>query len=187
MVQRLVGEIWSWVHDRSSRTRRSALWAPDRRATTTGLPILVTIGAFEALAVNTALPTIARDLDGEHSSRECQAAEAVALYGDAAEVVVARRGQRDGRRRSRRLEAIQDRRLSGGDIQPTPLMVERGCSLSQSPTRHYAPMRAFSGCAHARSPKHTGSDLPPLLLRTCAGAVFGAPVKSTRHRPARRS
>ena len=46
------------------RTRRSALWAPDRRATTIGLVILVTIAAFEALAVNTALPTIARDLHG---------------------------------------------------------------------------------------------------------------------------
>src|SRR5262245_62285446 len=46
------------------RTRRSGLWAPDRRATTTGLLILVTIAAFEALAVNTALPTIARDLHG---------------------------------------------------------------------------------------------------------------------------
>lgn len=46
------------------RTRRSALWASDRRATTTGLVILVTIAAFEALAVNTALPTIARDLHG---------------------------------------------------------------------------------------------------------------------------
>src|SRR5262249_2371583 len=31
------------------RPRRSALWAPDRRATTTGLLILVTIAAFEAL------------------------------------------------------------------------------------------------------------------------------------------
>src|SRR5262245_41443631 len=46
------------------RTGRSALWAPDRRATTTGLLILVTIAAFEALAVNTALPTIARNLHG---------------------------------------------------------------------------------------------------------------------------
>src|SRR5262249_17048697 len=46
------------------RARRSALWAPDRRATTAGLLILVTISALEALGVSTALPTIARDLHG---------------------------------------------------------------------------------------------------------------------------
>ncbi|MBP2476902.1 MFS family permease [Crossiella equi] len=42
----------------------SPLWAPDRRATTTGLLLLVTLAAFEAMGLGTALPTIIRELDG---------------------------------------------------------------------------------------------------------------------------
>src|SRR5438128_210071 len=53
-----------------SRARRSAgvkaskdgLWAPSRRAITVGLVLLVTLVAFEALAVNTALPAAAKEL-----------------------------------------------------------------------------------------------------------------------------
>ena len=43
----------------------SALWAPDRRAATTGLLLLVTLAAFEQMGVSTALPTIVHDLHGE--------------------------------------------------------------------------------------------------------------------------
>lgn len=42
----------------------SALWAPDRRATTTGLLLLITLAAFEAMGLGTALPTIIAELDG---------------------------------------------------------------------------------------------------------------------------
>jgi MFS family permease len=45
--------------------KTSALWAPDRRAATTGLLLLVTLAAFEAMGVSTALPTLVRDLHGE--------------------------------------------------------------------------------------------------------------------------
>lgn len=40
------------------------LWAPARRAMTIGLILLVTLVAFEALAVNTALPAAAKELGG---------------------------------------------------------------------------------------------------------------------------
>ena len=43
----------------------SALWAPDRRAATTGLLLLVTLAAFEQMGVSTALPTLVHDLHGE--------------------------------------------------------------------------------------------------------------------------
>ncbi|GAA3432544.1 MFS transporter [Kutzneria kofuensis] len=43
----------------------SALWAPDRRAATTGLLMLVTLAAFESMGVTTALPTLVHDLRGE--------------------------------------------------------------------------------------------------------------------------
>ncbi|GAA3433165.1 MFS transporter [Kutzneria kofuensis] len=41
------------------------LWAPDRRAATTGLLLLVTLAAFEQMGVSTALPTLVHDLHGE--------------------------------------------------------------------------------------------------------------------------
>jgi MFS family permease len=43
----------------------SALWAPERRAATVGLLLLVTLAAFESMGVTTALPTIVHDLHGE--------------------------------------------------------------------------------------------------------------------------
>ncbi|HEY0495539.1 MAG TPA: MFS transporter [Kutzneria sp.] len=43
----------------------SVLWAPDRRAATTGLLLLVTLAAFEQMGVSTALPSIVGDLHGE--------------------------------------------------------------------------------------------------------------------------
>jgi MFS family permease len=43
----------------------SALWAPDRRAATTGLLLLVTLAAFEEMGVSTAVPTLIHDLHGE--------------------------------------------------------------------------------------------------------------------------
>jgi MFS family permease len=41
---------------------KDGLWAPARRAVTIGLILLVTLTAFEALAVNTALPAAAKEL-----------------------------------------------------------------------------------------------------------------------------
>ncbi|HEY7524926.1 MAG TPA: MFS transporter [Candidatus Limnocylindrales bacterium] len=41
-----------------------SLWSPGRRALTTGLVSTVTLVAFEALAVSTAMPVVARDLGG---------------------------------------------------------------------------------------------------------------------------
>ncbi|MFC0438396.1 MFS transporter [Kutzneria buriramensis] len=46
-------------------TGKSALWAPDRRAATVGLLMLVTLSAFESMGVTTALPTLVHDLHGE--------------------------------------------------------------------------------------------------------------------------
>lgn len=45
-------------------TPRSGLWSPERRALTIGLVLTITLVAFEALAVSTVLPTVARELDG---------------------------------------------------------------------------------------------------------------------------
>ncbi|MBP2476904.1 MFS family permease [Crossiella equi] len=42
----------------------STLWTPEHRAVTTGLVLLVTLAAFEAMGLGTALPTIIADLDG---------------------------------------------------------------------------------------------------------------------------
>lgn len=42
--------------------KKDGLWAPQRRAMTVGLVLLVTLIAFEALAVNTALPAAAKEL-----------------------------------------------------------------------------------------------------------------------------
>ncbi|MEY2398078.1 MAG: hypothetical protein QOJ00_1252 [Actinomycetota bacterium] len=43
---------------------RDGLWVPARRGMTVGLVLLVTLVAFEALAVNTALPAASRELGG---------------------------------------------------------------------------------------------------------------------------
>lgn len=43
----------------------SALWAPDRRWPTTGLVLLVTLLAFEAMGVGTAMPRMVAELRGE--------------------------------------------------------------------------------------------------------------------------
>jgi MFS family permease len=43
-------------------SKKDGLWAPARRAVTIGLILLVTLVAFEALAVNTALPAAAKEL-----------------------------------------------------------------------------------------------------------------------------
>lgn len=51
----------------SGRTRRGdpdGPWAPARRRTTTGVVALVSLVAFEAMAVATAMPVAVRDLDG---------------------------------------------------------------------------------------------------------------------------
>ena len=45
-------------------TPRSGLWSPERRALTIGLVLTITLVAFEALAVSTVLPTVARELGG---------------------------------------------------------------------------------------------------------------------------
>ncbi len=44
--------------------QRDGLWVPARRAMTTGLVLFVTLIAFEALAVNTALPEASKELGG---------------------------------------------------------------------------------------------------------------------------
>jgi MFS family permease len=49
----------------TSAKRSSPLWAPDRRAATIGLLLLVTLAAFESMGVTTAIPTLVRDLHGE--------------------------------------------------------------------------------------------------------------------------
>jgi len=46
-------------------SRSSALWARDRRFTTAGLLLLITIAAFEAMSVGTAMPTMVAELRGE--------------------------------------------------------------------------------------------------------------------------
>jgi MFS family permease len=43
----------------------SALWARDRRATTAGLVLLITMVAFEAMSVGTAMPTMVAELHGQ--------------------------------------------------------------------------------------------------------------------------
>lgn len=48
----------------SESTVKDGLWSPNRRAMTVGLVLLVTLVAFEALAVNTALPAAADELGG---------------------------------------------------------------------------------------------------------------------------
>jgi len=43
----------------------SSLWSPQQRMTTAGLVLLVTMIAFEAMSIGTALPTMVADLDAE--------------------------------------------------------------------------------------------------------------------------
>jgi MFS family permease len=45
-------------------TRSDGLWSPDRRSLTLGLVLTITLVAFEALAVSTIMPTVARELGG---------------------------------------------------------------------------------------------------------------------------
>jgi MFS family permease len=47
-----------------SEGRADGLWAPQRRALTTGLVLTITFVASEALAVVTIMPVVARDLGG---------------------------------------------------------------------------------------------------------------------------
>ncbi|MFD6795721.1 MULTISPECIES: MFS transporter [Prauserella salsuginis group] len=49
---------------RTRPRRRSVLWSPERRTTTAGVLLLVTLMAFENLGVATAMPTMVADLDG---------------------------------------------------------------------------------------------------------------------------
>ena len=45
-------------------TGRPGLWAPDRRATTLGILLLISLTAFEAMGVGTAMPAVVADLGG---------------------------------------------------------------------------------------------------------------------------
>jgi MFS family permease len=47
-----------------SPPRSDGLWSPDRRSLTVGLVLTITLVAFEALAVSTIMPTVARELGG---------------------------------------------------------------------------------------------------------------------------
>ena len=50
-----------------TRSRHDSLWSPSRRGLTVGLVLTITLVAFEALAISTILPIVARDLgDLEH-------------------------------------------------------------------------------------------------------------------------
>ena len=49
---------------RSSRTPHYGLWSPQRRSLTIGLVLTITLVAFEALAISTIMPKVARELDG---------------------------------------------------------------------------------------------------------------------------
>ena len=46
-------------------TSESALWSPGRRNFTVGLVLVITLAAFEAMGIGTALPTIVRELHAE--------------------------------------------------------------------------------------------------------------------------
>jgi MFS family permease len=45
-------------------TPKDGLWSPDRRALTVGLVLTITLVAFEALAISTVMPQVARELGG---------------------------------------------------------------------------------------------------------------------------
>jgi MFS family permease len=47
-----------------SRDPKDSLWRPDRRALTLGLVLTITLVGFEALAVSTVMPIVARELGG---------------------------------------------------------------------------------------------------------------------------
>jgi MFS family permease len=50
------------VHPASHQ--RDGLWSPERRSLTIGLVLTITLVAFEALAISTIMPKVARELDG---------------------------------------------------------------------------------------------------------------------------
>jgi MFS family permease len=47
-----------------SQAEEGGLWSPQRRTLTTGLVLTITLVAFEALAISTVMPIVARELDG---------------------------------------------------------------------------------------------------------------------------
>jgi MFS family permease len=47
-----------------TRHRTDGLWSPQRRSLTIGLVLTITLVAFEALAISTIMPKVARELDG---------------------------------------------------------------------------------------------------------------------------
>ena len=49
-------------HAREDRVTIEGLWSPRRRALTLGLVLTITLVAFEALAIATIMPVVARDL-----------------------------------------------------------------------------------------------------------------------------
>ncbi|MER7010081.1 MFS transporter [Saccharopolyspora sp. NPDC000359] len=50
----------------TAEVSRSALWNPQRRTFTAGLVLVITLVAFEAMGLGTALPTIVAELDAQH-------------------------------------------------------------------------------------------------------------------------
>jgi MFS family permease len=55
----------SGMHSASSATDHDGLWSPKRRVLSGGLVLTITLVAFEALAVSTVLPIVARELGGQ--------------------------------------------------------------------------------------------------------------------------
>lgn len=59
---------WSKVQDLlvvTVKNEPSALWTPERRSFTIGMLLIVTLAAFEAMGLSTALPTLVRELEGQ--------------------------------------------------------------------------------------------------------------------------
>ena len=50
--------------NQKERNHADSLWRPDRRALTVGLVLTITLVGFEALAVSTVMPIVARELGG---------------------------------------------------------------------------------------------------------------------------
>jgi MFS family permease len=59
-----MGEAVAAVHERDKTALKESVLSPRYRAATIGMVVLVALGAFEALAVATAMPTVATALDG---------------------------------------------------------------------------------------------------------------------------
>jgi len=59
------GDVTATADASTDRTRTSALWARDRRTTTAGLLLLITMAALEAMSVGTAMPTMVAELHGQ--------------------------------------------------------------------------------------------------------------------------